>query len=67
MLVQKGQFTQWAQQIWVVGTATFGAKRSLYPHAVDAVGTQYAVGVSVKRSTHTVDFLPNIGGGDRYL
>ena len=32
-----------------------------------AVGTQYAVGVSVKRSTHTVDFLANIGGGDRYL
>ena len=30
------------------------------------VGMQYAVGVSAKRSTHTVD-LANIGGGDRYL
>ena len=30
------------------------------------VGTQYAVGVSGKRSTHTVD-LANMGGGDRYL
>ena len=50
-----------------MGTSTFSAKRSLYPHAVDAVGTQYAVGVSVKRSTHTVDFLANIGGGDCYL
>ena len=27
---------------------------------------QYAVGVSAKRLTHTVD-LANIGGGDRYL
>ena len=27
---------------------------------------QYAVGVSAKRSTHTVD-LANMGGGDRYL
>ena len=31
-----------------------------------AVGTQYAVGVSEKMSTHTVD-LANMGGGDRYL
>ena len=31
-----------------------------------AVGTQYTVGVSAKRSTHTVD-LANIGGGDCYL
>ena len=30
------------------------------------VGTQYAVGVSAKRSTHTVD-LSNMGGGDRYF
>ena len=30
------------------------------------VGTQYAVGVSAKRSTHTVD-LANMGGGDHYL
>ena len=30
------------------------------------VGTQYAVGVSAKRSTHTVD-LANMGGRDRYL
>ena len=50
----------------MVGTITFSARRSLYPHAVDAVGTQYAVGVNVKRSTHRVD-LANIGGGDRYL
>ena len=42
------------------------AKRSLYPHAVDAVGTQYAVGVSAKRSTHTAD-LAHMGGGDHYL
>ena len=34
------------------------AGRSRYP-----VGTQYAVGVSAKRSTHTVD-LANMGGGD---
>ena len=27
------------------------------------VGTQYAVGVSAKRSTHTV-YLANMGGGD---
>ena len=31
-----------------------------------AVGTQYAVGVSAKRLTHTVD-LANMGSGDRYL
>ena len=42
------------------------------PHAVDAVGAQYAVGVqyavdvSAKRSIHTVD-LANMGGGDCYL
>ena len=28
--------------------------------------TQYTVGVSAKRSTHTVD-LANMGGGDCYL
>ena len=28
--------------------------------------TQYAVGVSAKMSTHTVD-LPNMGHGDYYL
>ena len=50
----------------VVGAITFSAKRSLYPNAVDTVGTQYAVGVSAKRSTHTVD-LANMGGGDHYL
>ena len=50
----------------MVGTVTFSAKRSLYPHAVDAVGMQYAVGVSAKRSIHTVD-LANIDGGDHYL
>ena len=31
-----------------------------------AVGMQDTVGVSAKRSTHTVD-LANMGGGDRYL
>ena len=31
-----------------------------------AVGMQYAVGVSAKRSTHTVDFA-NMGGGDLSL
>ena len=30
------------------------------------VGMQYAVGVSAKKSIHTVD-LANIGGGDHYL
>ena len=29
-------------------------------------GTQYAVGVVAKRSTHTVD-LANMGGRDHYL
>ena len=31
-----------------------------------AVHSRYTVGVSAKRSTHTVD-LANMGGGDRYL
>ena len=31
-----------------------------------AVGMQYTVGVSAKRSTHIVD-LAHMGGGDRYL
>ena len=44
----------------MVGAVTFIAKRSLYPHAEDAVG------VSAKRSTHTVD-LANMGGGDHYF
>ena len=38
-------------------------------HAVGmqwTAGTQYTLGVSGKRSTHTVD-LANMGGGDRYL
>ena len=29
-------------------------------------GTQYAVGISAERSTHTVD-LANMGGEDHYL
>ena len=29
-------------------------------------GMQYTVGISAKRSTHTVD-LANMGGEDRYL
>ena len=36
------------------------------PYAVDAVGAHYAVDVSAKRSTYTVD-LANIGAGDHYL
>ena len=43
--------------------------KKVKPHAVGmqwAVGTQYALGVSAKRSTHTVD-LANMGGGDCYL
>ena len=35
-------------------------------HSRYTVGMQYAVAVSAKRSTHTVD-LANIGGGDHYL
>ena len=56
--------------------------RSLYPHAVDAVGTQYTVGVSAKKSLypHAVDavgvganrstdtvYSANKDGGGRYL
>ena len=32
----------------------------------EVCNTQYAVGVSAKRSTHKVD-LANMGGGDHYL
>ena len=59
MLVQKGPFTQYTQQICVVGTITFSAKRST-PNAVDAVG------VGAKRSVNTV-YSANMGGGDSYL
>ena len=43
--MQQGQLT--TEQIWVVGTITFSAKRSTHAvgHAVDAVG------VDAKRST----------------
>ena len=60
--MQKGQLTQCTQQIWVVGTITFSAKRSTHAlgHAVDTVG------VGAKRSTHTV-YSANMGGGDHYL
>ena len=63
--MQKGQLTQCTQQIWVVGTVTFSAKRSTHTmgHAVDTVD---AVGVGAKRSTHTV-YSANMGGGDHYL
>ena len=38
----------------MVGTVTFSAKWSVYPHTVDAVGTQYAVGVSaIKVNSHS--------------
>ena len=43
--------------------------KKVKPHVVGmqyTVGTQYAVGVSVKRSAHTVD-LAHMGGGDHYL
>ena len=45
-----------------------GGNRYIYCKKVKThvVGTQYAVGVSAKRSTHTVD-LANMGGGDCYL
>ena len=46
-------------QIWVMETVTFSAKRSKSLCSGYAVGTQYAVGVSAKRS--------NMGGGDHYL
>ena len=52
----------------MVGTITFSAKRS-NPHAVGAqyaVGTQCTVGVSVKRSTGTVE-LANTRGRDHYI
>ena len=42
-VVQKGQLTQCTQQIRIMGTITFSAKRSFYPIAVDAVGTLDAV------------------------
>ena len=45
----------------MVGTATLQCKR-VKAHAVSA---QYAVGVSAKRSTGTVE-LANMGGGDHY-
>ena len=55
---KKGQLTQCTQQIQVVRTITFSAKRS--SHAVgNAVDT---VGVGAKRSTHIV-YSANMGGG----
>ena len=36
------------------------------PRSGCTVGVQYAVGVSAKRSTYTVNFA-NMGGGDHYL
>ena len=54
--------------MWVVGTVTFSAKRSKHMQwgMQCTVGTQYALGVSAKRSTHTVE-LVNMEGGDHYL
>ena len=63
--------TQWVQYAVCsrYAVCTFSAKRS-NPHSGVcsryAVGMQYAVGVSAKRSTHTED-LANVGGGDCYL
>ena len=81
--MQKGQLKQCIQQIRVVGAITFSAKRSLYPHTVDAVGMQYtvvvsakkslyphavdAVGVGAKRSTDTVYSANKDVGGGHYL
>ena len=48
--------------ILVLETATFSAKRS----KPTQWGTQYAVGVSAKRSTYTVD-LANMGDGGLLL
>ena len=48
--------------MWVVGTVTFGAKRSYHTQ----LGTQYAVSFGAKRSTHTV-YVANMGGGDHEL
>ena len=54
-------------QIWVVGTVTFSAKRSNPTQWVRSTqwvcSMQYAVCVSAKRSSGTVD-LANMGGGD---
>ena len=74
--MQKGQTPQqWGTQ-YTVGV------RSLYRHRVGAVGTQYAVGVSAKKSLypHAVDavgvgakrstdtvYSANKGGGGHYL
>ena len=53
-----------------MGTGTFSAKRSNPCSGVHStqytVRTQYTVGVSAKRSTHTMD-LANMGGGNYYL
>ena len=48
----------------MVGTVTFSAKRSnpMQWGMQYAVGTQYAVGVSAKRSTHTVDLANMVVG-----
>ena len=57
--MQKGQFTQCIQQIWVVGTVTL-VQKGQPPHTVDAVN------VGAKGSIHTV-YSANMGGEDRYL
>ena len=63
--MQKGQLTQWTYKYGWWGPLPLVQKGQT--HAVGyAVGTQYAVDVSAKRSTHTVD-LANMGGGDHYL
>ena len=48
---------------YVVDAVGVSAKKSLYPHTVDAVD---AVGVGAKRSTHTV-YSANKDGGGHYL
>ena len=51
---------------WWWGPLPLVQKGHCTRHAVDAVGAQYAVDVSAKRSIHTGD-LANMGGGDCYL
>ena len=62
--MQKGQLTQWTQQIWVVGTVTFSAKR-LNPTQWGVTGTVSftvgyavgAVGVGAKSTLCELTFL----------
>ena len=59
MLVQKGGFSKYGW--W--GPLPLVQKGQTLPHTF---GAQYAVGLSAKRSTYTMD-LKNMGGGNCYL